>query len=145
MLIGIIDSISSSLAEYFRKTLEAKKKQLNQPYNYKESKSFISVLWDLFITAMILYFVKSILDAYVKEKAIVLRDQWWFVCLSYNNNVEIMMRVRIKLWGHKWWSEATNTQYNKSFVLKGLFVYRLFHPWNSDNISTIFREIRESR
>ena len=75
ILIGIIDAFSSGLADYFKRTFESKKKQLNQPYNYKESKAFISVLWDLFITAMVLYFLKSILDAYVKEKAITLRDQ----------------------------------------------------------------------
>lgn len=74
MLIGLMESLSNNLADYLRRTFESKKKQLNQPYNYKESKSFISVLWDIFIIGMILYFLKSIVDAYVKEKAITLRD-----------------------------------------------------------------------
>ena len=66
-LLGkMISSISASLADSFSRTLETKKKQLNQPYSIRESKSSLTALWDLFITAMVLYFLKSIIDAYVK-------------------------------------------------------------------------------
>lgn len=74
ILIKFIELISAGLADSFTRGLEAKKKQLNQPDSFKDNQSFLSVLWDLFITAMVLYFLKSILDSYVKEKAIALRD-----------------------------------------------------------------------
>lgn len=74
MLIKGIEVVSSSMAESLRRLLEAKKKQFNQPQIFKDSKSLVGVLWDLFITGMILFFLKSIVDAYVKEKAITLRD-----------------------------------------------------------------------
>ena len=74
MLIKAVEIISSSMAQSLQRLLEAKKKQFNQPQTFKDSKSFVGVVWDLFITGMILFFLKSIVDAYIKEKAIVLRD-----------------------------------------------------------------------
>ncbi len=51
-----------------------KKKQLNEPQSVNDGGSLVSGLWDIFITGMILYFLKSIVDAYVKEKALALRE-----------------------------------------------------------------------
>lgn len=42
------------------------KKQLHEPKAMVSKGSFISSLWDFFITGMVLFFLKSILDAYIK-------------------------------------------------------------------------------
>jgi hypothetical protein len=62
----MIGWVNKNLSESFIKGLGEMKKQLHDPKISSEKGSIVSSLWDLFITGMVLFFLKSIIDAYIK-------------------------------------------------------------------------------
>lgn len=56
------------------KGLEEQKKVLYEPSRFSENKPLIAKFWDVFIIGMVIYFLKSIVDAQVQEKAIELTN-----------------------------------------------------------------------
>jgi len=80
-ILGCIRWFSDSLAESARNSLEEQKKILYEPSRFSENKPLVVKLWDVFIIGMIGYFLKSILDAQVQEKAISLKDKKddWYI------------------------------------------------------------------
>jgi hypothetical protein len=67
-----IKRISSSLAEKAAISLEEQRKILYEPSKFSDNKPLIARVWDLFIIGMIVFFLKSIIDGAVQEKAIEL-------------------------------------------------------------------------
>lgn len=66
VIVSIIKSISSSLADSVQKHVEEQKKILYEPSKFSENKPIIAKIWDLFIIGMVAFFLKSILDAQVQ-------------------------------------------------------------------------------
>lgn len=66
VIVSIIKSISSSMADSVQKHVEEQKKILYEPSKFSENKPIIAKLWDLFIIGMVAFFLKSILDAQVQ-------------------------------------------------------------------------------
>ena len=71
-ILDLIGSISSGLAEKASSSLEDQKKVLYEPSRFSDNKPLIAKLWDVFIIGMIVFFLKSIIDGAVQEKAIEL-------------------------------------------------------------------------
>ena len=69
-IISIIRSISNSIGDIAAKSFEDQKKVLYEPSKFSENKPLVARLWDVFIIGMIVYFLKSIVDGAVQEKAI---------------------------------------------------------------------------
>ena len=69
-IIGIIRSISDDVAVMAANSFEAQKKVLYEPSTFTDSKPLVARLWDLFIIGMVVFFLKSIVDGSVQEKAI---------------------------------------------------------------------------
>ena len=69
-MVGLVKSVSSTLADMAVASLEEQKKILYEPSKFTDNKPLFARLWDLFIILMIGYFLKSIVDGEVKEKAI---------------------------------------------------------------------------
>ena len=69
-IINALQSISENLANSAVKSLEAQRKVLHEPSVFKDNKPLFARLWDIFIIGMIIFFLKSIVDADVQEKAI---------------------------------------------------------------------------
>lgn len=70
MIINMIRWISDSLATTAQNAFEEQKKILYEPSQFTENKPLFAKIWDIFIIGMVIYFIKSILDAQVQEKAI---------------------------------------------------------------------------
>lgn len=66
VIVSIIKSISSSMADSVQKHVEEQKKILYEPSKFSENKPIIAKIWDLFIIGMVAFFLKSILDAQVQ-------------------------------------------------------------------------------
>lgn len=75
VLIGVVRKVSEGFAETFQNSLEEQKKILYEPSRFSENKPLIAKFWDIFIIGMVFYFLKSILDAQVQEKAIEVKDK----------------------------------------------------------------------
>jgi hypothetical protein len=73
-IISAVRWISDQLATTAATAFEEQKKILYEPSKFNENKPLIAKLWDIFIIAMVVYFIKSILDAQVQEKAVELVD-----------------------------------------------------------------------
>jgi hypothetical protein len=73
-IINVIRWVSDQLATTAATAFEEQKKVLYEPSRFSENKPLVAKLWDVFIIGMVFYFVKSILDAQVQEKAIELVD-----------------------------------------------------------------------
>lgn len=69
-IINLLSSISQGLAETAAKGFEEQKKILYEPSKFTENKPLVARLWDVFIIGMIAFFLKSIVDAQIQEKAI---------------------------------------------------------------------------
>ena len=70
MIIGFVKFFSDGIAQSMNHTMENQRKLLHEPATYHENKPLIAKLWDIFIIFMVGYFVISILDNEVHEKAI---------------------------------------------------------------------------
>ena len=64
--------VSEGLAVKAASSLEEQKKILHEPSRFSENKPIAAKIWDVFLIIMIGYFLKSILDSQIKEKAIAL-------------------------------------------------------------------------
>lgn len=71
-IINLVKSISESLALTAANNLEEQKKILYEPSRFSDNKPLVARLWDVFIIGMIIFFLKSIVDSEIKEKAIEL-------------------------------------------------------------------------
>lgn len=60
--------------KFLKNSFEKQKKVLYHPSEFKEDKPLIGKLWDLFIIIMVVYFLYSIVNGLIQEKAIELKD-----------------------------------------------------------------------
>lgn len=74
-IINAIKWISEQLATNAANAFEEQKKILYEPSRFSENKPMIAKLWDVFIIGMVVYFIKSIMDAQIQEKAIELVNE----------------------------------------------------------------------
>lgn len=74
-IISVIRSISDDVAVMAANSFEAQKKVLYEPSTFTDNKPLVARIWDFFIIGMVLFFLKSIVDGSVQEKAIELATQ----------------------------------------------------------------------
>ena len=71
-IINLVRSVSESMATSAANSLEEQKKILYEPSKFSENKPLVARLWDIFIIGMVVFFLKSIVDSEIQEKAIEL-------------------------------------------------------------------------
>lgn len=74
-LLKFLAKVSKGAAESLAKGLESQKALLQQPSKFQEEKPLVARVWDLFIIGMVGYFLFSIVNGQVQEKAIELKDK----------------------------------------------------------------------
>jgi hypothetical protein len=68
----VLRTINDGLATMAANSFEDQKKILYEPSKFSDNKPVFAKLWDIFIVGMIVFFLKSIVDGSVQEKAIEL-------------------------------------------------------------------------
>lgn len=71
-LIGLV---SEGLATFVEESLKAQREVLHHPSTFQDNKPLVARLWDVFIILMVGYFLLSIVNSEVQEKAVKNKDK----------------------------------------------------------------------